>query len=251
MEGRNNKLRLFFVQKKKGHIMEGKIITFLGPDHKVGTTTIAKAVAQDIARKNPEKKVLFIDAEGEYLGMWDAGIPKILEDKQDNIASIMKMARQKDNLYVIKSTRAENAAFHPDMAEFFIQTLKDSSGMDFIICAAGEIEHSMALGSIFAADAVYVVLTHGPYCEGCLRRFEWMRCLYEKLAINIKGLIINRYDKLSAYSPMYIMERLQVDESMLYKVRTAKNIDRDRFSLAEKDNLAFSKDIGMLVKEII
>lgn len=227
--------------------MSGKVITFLGPDHKVGTTTIAKAVAQSIAEDYPEKKVLLIDAEGEYLGMWDSGLlaPSI---KQDDIASVVKMSRQKDNLYAIKSYKYATDAFHPDMAEFFIKTLKDTADMDYIICAAGEIEQGMALGSLFAADKVYIVLTHGSDCEESIRRFEWMRVLYEKLELNIKGFVVNRYDKLSAFSPMYIVERLQIEESNLFKVRTARKRDISMFS---KENEDFSTDIKALVNEII
>ena len=232
--------------------MTGKVITFLGPDHKAGTTSIAKAIAEAIAKDHPDKKVLFIDAEGEYLGMWRHGIKIETEEGSKDIASIIKMARQKDNLFAMTSCQAVDDLFHPDMAEYFISSLKGSSDMDYIICASGEIEHSMAIGSLLAADSIYIVFSHDQNCESGLRRYEWMKALYEKLDLKIDGFILNKFNKMSAYSPWYIVQRLGIDESILYSIRTAEQgQEKATFSMLGRDNPEFTKDIKSLVKTII
>lgn len=206
----------------------GLIISFYGADHKCGTSMISQCFAEYTASNNPNKNVLLIHAENgdgsEYSPSVNESLESIrpyLAEKLIDCNSVMEKSRYKDNLFIIGGAAKPGTSnlYHPDMAQYLFASL--SENFDYVICDTGsEIEHAMTLGALFSADYVYVVTTQDEYC---IRRFEWVKPVLDKINIRLSGVIINKFDENEINNEDLVAMRTGMPEDRILCVRCSKN----------------------------
>lgn len=236
-----------------------KVFAFLGADHKCGTSQICQCVAELTASENPLHKVLLLHAHSsagtDYSPAAAESMERIrpyLADRLLDMEEITEKARWKDNLSVIGGADkpGSDGLYHPDMAGFFLDRLADY--YDIILCDCGaDIENGLALGSLFKAGRIYVVLSQS---ETAIRRYEWLRPLYEKLGLTETSYVINRFRSGSVYSGDYMEKRLGLTSEKMFTVRETKNGDSsetDGKSLLYYRDGRFRKNIRAIEKDIL
>ena len=237
----------------------GRIISFHGADHRCGCSMLAQCAAEKAARQRPDCSVLLVHAEQSAGPMYSPGTGESMErlrpflsEKLLNIKEIIQRSLYKDNLYIIAGTDlpGSSESFHPDMSEWFMKSAAQS--FDLVICDSGaNIEHGLALGALFASDCIYMVLDQS---ESAFRRYEWLSALYDKLALNIRGFVLNRFTKDSPFSRAYAAKRLGTDRSRVFTVSASSYGDLaeidERSLLCYRDD-RFSEDMGTLASAVM
>jgi len=235
------------------------IVSFFGADHKCGCSQISQCTAEKIATSHPELKVLLIHAEEKIgddfspnLGESIERIKPYIKGKLYDTEELLSKSNYLKNLYIIGGANELGSAsiFHPDLASSFITEMKKL--FDIILCDCGaDLDHGLSLGSLFSADKLYIVYTQS---ESSIKRFEWMKCLFDKLELDTSHVIINKYTKRSPYDIKYFENRLGLQTENITTICKAE--DGDMAEILEKSllgfrNKAFSKDITILSEEIL
>lgn len=236
-----------------------KVFVYYGVDHKCGTSMICQSVAEKIAKEFPELKILVVHTEGRRGTDYVSGVSESMERIRPYLAEgfldgeeILNKSKLKDNLYFIAGEEQLDCAdrYHPNMSALFLSTMKDE--FDLIFCDSGsEIENSLALGSLFVADAVYIIMQQS---ESALRRFEWLYPLYSKLNVKTAGYLVNKYDKESPYSIKYIQQRLDFLDKQLITICESlqgKQAEIERCTLNRYNEKAYNKDIEEMANHIL
>ena len=237
----------------------GRIITFYGADHKCGTSMMAQCFAEYAASKFKEYNVLLVHAENGDGELYSPCVHESLETIRPYLAeklidcnSIMEKSRYKDNLFIIGGASKPGTAnlYHPDMAQYLFSALAGS--FDLIVCDSGsEIEHGMSLGAMFGADLMYVILTQEEYC---IRRFEWVKALFDKINIKPAGAVINCFSADAVNSKDLIAMRMGIDESCIFCIRESKrgkDAAQDGKSLLAYKDAKFRKDFLSAAENIL
>ncbi len=237
----------------------GRIVTFHGADHKAGVSQTALGTAESLAENYPYLKVLLIHMEGRSGREYAPQIRECLEDirpyLQDRVMDgqeIGEKAQYKGNLYVIGGDENPGSAegYLPDMAEYMLDTF--AGLFDVVLCDAGsDIEHAMALGSLFSADRIYYVLSQS---EICFRRAEWLRPLYEKLELEAGRYVLCGCDKNSPFTASYSAKRLGADSVGLFCVRASRkgaDAEIEGRSLYSFRESSYRRDIDAIAGDIV
>ena len=159
----------------------------------------------------------------------------------------MERSLVRKGLHVISSGSRLGGAgdMHPDSAAFLLEALRDR--FDLIICDAGcEPDRGFSLGLLMASAWILPVLNQN---ENCLRRYEWLRPLYSRLGLRLRGPVIGRFSPSSACSAGYIARRLDADATEMICVRASRFGDQaesDGRMLLEYRDPSFKKDIAEL-----
>ncbi|NCB41086.1 MAG: hypothetical protein EOM59_00445 [Clostridia bacterium] len=201
-----------------------KIFVYYGIDHKCGTSMVCQSIAERIAKEFPQLKVLLIHTEGRCGTDFVSGVSESMERIRPYLCEgvldaeeILSKSKLKENLYFIAGEEQLDSArlYQPSMSDLLLSSMR--AKFDLIFCDSGsEIEHGLALGSLFAADAIYLVMVQS---ESALRRFEWLYPLYSKLSVKTAGYLINKYDKENPYSKKYMKQRLGLKEHSFLTIR--------------------------------
>ena len=236
-----------------------KVFVYYGADHKCGTSMICQSVAERIANEFPELKILVVHTEGRKGSDFVSGISESMERIRPYLAEgfldaeeIFSQSKLTRNLYFIAGEEQLDSAssYPPGMSDLFLSTMK--SKFDLIFCDSGsDIEHGLALGSLFVADAVYIVMLQS---ESVLRRFEWLYPLYSKLNVNTAHYIINKYDKENPFSIRYIQDRLGFSINQFLTVRESPQgcqAEIERCTLNKYNDRAYVKDITRMANTIL
>jgi len=234
------------------------IICFHGADHKCGVSMISQCVAEALAEKYEDRNVLLVHTESnhgsDYFPQFSESMENIRPYLTGNLVDteeVMEKARVSRNLSIIGGPTNSECSwdYRPDMTEFFLRALKDR--YDYIVCDSGsELEHGLALGSMFAADIRCIVLGQN---EMCLRRYEWMRPLYEKLNMFYGLYIINPYSRKNMYEKKYLAARLQLSTDKLITVRESScgwRAEMEGKSLLNYKSKGYEKDINKLINRM-
>ena len=235
------------------------VFCFHGSDHKVGVSQLSQCVAEYIALEYPDKSVMLVHSDGCCGENYSIGIGESMDhirpylaDRLINIDELKTRSHWKNNLYIIGGAKNPESGFslNPDMSEFLLKEIAPE--FDVVICDSGaEINYGMALGTLFAADFIYLVISQ---TESSVNRYEWQRTLYRNLALNIDRFIVNRYDRGSLYSKSYIAERLNCQANGLLCVRSHKKgfeSETDKKSLLFYRDPQFRKDIGIIAEDML
>ena len=230
-----------------------KIYSFFGVDHKCGTSMLCQSVAELIAAERPSLRVLLIHAEGDagtgYTG-FEAGVmermhPALAQGLYD-VEEMLERSVWKENLSFIAGADPleDSGAYRPQEAEAFFRLLKSS--FDLILSDSGSrIDHGLALGSLFAADGVFLIASQN---ESALRKFERLLPLYIKLELPTLACLINRFSLDSPYSLGYIRERLCAFGEPFYPISLSpagpRAETRGESLLQQKDRI-FADEIRM------
>jgi len=237
----------------------GKTISFFGADHKCGTSMVAQCAAEILSASLPELNIILIHAEGaignDYTKAVCESLDSIrpyLEERLLDAHSLVKKSREKSNLYYISGTSKLESAFnfHPDMGEYYVKKLAEE--FDLVICDCGsEIEHGLSLGSIFSSDYLYLVASQS---ESAIKRYEFQKVLFDKLRIDIRRLILNKYDRKLPNTVSFVAERLLMENEEILPLRFSPYGMMAEFeseSLISCGDEGYRKDIEILCRDII
>lgn len=237
----------------------GLITAFYGADHKCGTSMIAQSVAEYIAENNKNQNVLLVHTESGTGDLYSPSVQESLESIRPYLAeklidtrSVTEKSRYKDNLYIINgpSKPGTSGLYHPDMAQYLFESLSES--FDFVICDTGsEFEHGMCIGALFGADKVYVVTTQQEYA---VRRYEWTRSFFEKVAIRPSAVIVNYYSGYGLNTRKMISDRAGVAMDRIFCVRRSEygqRAEEDNKTILSLRDRRFAKDIAIVAEDIL
>ena len=237
----------------------GRIITFHGVDHKAGVSQTALGTAEYLTENYPYLKVLLIHMEGrsgrEYAPQIRESLETIRPYLSDHVLDgreTGEKAQYKGNLYVIGGDENPGSAegYLPDMAQYMLDEFADC--FDVILCDSGsEIEHAMALGALFSADRLYLVLSQS---EICFRRAEWLLPLYEKLDLAETRFVLCRCEKTSPFTQSYAAKRLETEADRIFAIRASKkgpDAEIEERSLYSYRESLYRKDIGAVAEDIV
>ena len=212
-----------------------KVFTFHGTDCSCGCAWLGRRTAEMAAEKRRDLRILLVHAShSEAAGSCAGGtsmetIRPYLYARKTPPAGIAERTGCRGDLSVISGAgpSAEFGSFCPDMSEAFIK--KMSSEYDIVICDSGsEIGQGLPLGAMFASDSIYMVFSHS---EESFRRFEWLRPLYDKLGLKMRGYVLDRFPADTVYSAEYVSERLGVAPERVFMVpEAALRTDMERIA---------------------
>jgi len=235
------------------------VVAFYGCDHKCGTTMIAQSVAEAIAAKEKNLKVLLINTSKDASDMFCPNVCESLEsirpylmERLVDMEDLIEKSKYKDNLYVIGGTKTPGIEhnFHPDMGEYLLTAA--SNKFDLVICDAGaEIDHSMSIGSLFACDDMYVIVTQS---EACIRQYECFMGLNKNLNLPIRKLIVNKYSKNAINNKAVICTRLKTDADDVITISESYYGDKaeiEQKTLYQLRDIKFRKEIDVLAKDVL
>lgn len=236
-----------------------KVVSFFGADHKCGAGMISQCIAERIAAVAPKLKVLLIHTNGRSCTEYSPTVSESMDNIRPYLADqlldsheILEKSRWKDNLYIIAGSQELGSAslYDPAMTNYMLEALDRE--FDLLICDSGcEIEHGLSLGSLIAAENIWMVLTQN---ESALRRYEWQRPLMEKLHLKTDRFVINKYDKSNPYNCRYITERLNLDPERTFTVRQSEyggRAEYDERSLVNYPGSGFRKEIDAVAAKIL
>ena len=237
----------------------GRIVTFHGIDHKAGVSQTALGTAESLAENYPYLKILLIHMENrsgrEYAPQIRESLETIrpyLQDKVLDGEETGVKAQIKGNLYIIGGDENPGSAegYLPDMAEYMLDAF--AGVFDVVLCDSGsEIEHAMALGAMFSADRLYLVLSQS---EVCFRRAERLLPLYGQLDLAEERFVLCRCDKNSPFSASYCAKRLACEQDRVFSVRASKkgsDAEIENRSLYSYREGVYRKDIDALAEDIV
>ena len=237
----------------------GRIVTFHGIDHKAGVSQTALGTAESLSENYPYLKILLIHMEGrsgrEYAPQIRESLETVRPYLQDRVLDgreVGEKAQYKGNLYIIGGDENPGSAegYLPDMAQYMLDGF--AQNFDVVLCDSGsEIEHAMALGALFSADRLYLVLSQS---EICFRRAEWLTPLYEKLDLAEERFVLCRCDKNSPFTAAYAAKRLETDADRIFSVRVSKkgsDAEIENRSLYSYREGPYRKDIDALAEDIV
>ena len=131
---------------------------------------------------------------------------------------------------------------------------QDHSGVGAAIpdaLQAWRIKQLKKFGCNSRSDCIYMVLDQS---ESAFRRYEWLSPLYDKLALNIRGFVLNRFSKDSPFSRAYAAKRLGADRHRVFTVSASSYGDLaeidERSLLGYRDD-RFSEDMGTLAADVM
>ncbi len=236
-----------------------KVFAFHGADHKCGTSMICQSVAERIAMEFPQKNILVVHTEGRRGTDYATGVGESLDRIKPYLAEgvldgdeVFVKSKWKDNLFMVAGSGQLDSAhsYHPDMSDFFLASMRVR--FDLILCDSGsEIEHGLALGSLFSSDGIYIVMVP---TESAIKRYEWLAPLYQKLKLNLAGYVINRFDLDSPYNKPYIKDRLAIREDLIVTVHDSaqgKQAETEGHTLLNYHDGNYSKDITIVANKVL
>lgn len=235
-----------------------QICTFFGMDHKCGSTMVAQSVAESLAAKFQNRKILLIHTECDGNNIFSPNVGESLENIQPylterliDMGEIAEKSRYKDNLYIIGGNYKPGSTSNlsPEMSEYLLDAAAEL--FDMIICDSGaDLEHGMSLGSLFAANHIYLVTTSS---EATVRKGEYSVSFFRQINLPITKLVVNKYSKRSVNSIDLISERLGFNKENLFVINESDNGDRaeheERSIYSMKDS-RFRKEIDRIADDI-
>jgi hypothetical protein len=231
---------------------------FHGIDSKVGTTMIALSVAEAVAEKLPERKILFLALNGrestEYVKERTEGIAALksrLESRllgEDELAAHCPRVK---NLSVLGGVvnEEEERYYMPESAV----CLMDVAGRVFdtvIVDAGNRLDNGLAFGALSYDTNRFLVLTQQ---ETALSRWEKRKPMYERLGIMPKAYILNNYIEKDIYPADYVARRFAEERRQFHCVRFVRDGRRaeiERKTLRTSASETFPDDIANLADAV-
>lgn len=236
-----------------------KVFAFLGGDHKCGTSMISQSVAESVASRLKDLKVLLIHAEKDENNIFSPNVGESLEnirpyltERLIDMGEIASKSRYKDNLYIIggNSKPGSSGSFSPSMSEYLLSAA--SAIFDIVICDSGaDVENGMSIGSLFSANNIYLVSTSS---EATLKKEEFAMSFYRKLNLPISKIIINKYSKRKVNSVELICERLGFVKDDMFVISQSENGDRaeqEERSIYSMKDYKFKREIDKVADDLV
>ena len=235
-----------------------QICTFFGMDHKCGSSMISQSVAEALAAKLLDQKILLIHTECDGNNLFSPNVGESLEsihpyltERLIDMGELAEKSRYKDNLYIIGGNYKPGSTSNlsPEMSEYLLDAASEI--FDIIVCDSGaDFEHGMSLGSLFAANNIYLVTTPS---EASVRKGEYSVSFFKQINLPLTKLIINKYSKKSVNSFDLISARLGFKKDNLFIVSESDNGDRaeqEERSIYSMKDTRFRKEIDKIADDI-
>lgn len=181
------------------------VITFFGADHSVGTTMMATACAEQLARMvhgriglffmNEQPGTLYLkDRPGGGIGIDEIRMKlfnHILTRKELNEAYM-----DYKNLAVLRGpgNLLSNRHYHPEHAERLL-TLASSDFDALIVDAGANIEYGLAVGALTSSQQNYLITTQQESSKSRFERIEQQVFKPLKLSSDQFFMVVNKYVK--------------------------------------------------------
>lgn len=185
---------------------------------------LCQSVGEFIAKEKPEWKILIVHTEEDTGTHYTTGSPESFDRIRPELAEgfldvsdIAARSQCSENLHFIAGTDPlrGDGKYYPNHSDQLLKSLSEC--FDVILCDSGShIGHGLALGSLFAAHGIFLVMIQA---ETCIRRFERLIPLYQKLNVQTMGCLVNRFVENNPLSIAYIKERLIDFSHPFYTVR--------------------------------
>lgn len=196
------------------------IHVFHGVDSKSGTTMISQSVAEFLAKNKKDHKVIFLSLHGrpgtEYVdrvGESMEGLKLHLGNEMLNVERLMERSRRRDDLYQVGGVYSldQVRAFTPDMCVYLLESI--APVFDLVIVDSGnDLDNPLALGAFEASKNIYCVLSQQ---EAMLNRHELLQPYYEKLGLDFKAYILNKFITSDPRTVSYVEKRLGLEKPLV------------------------------------
>lgn len=235
------------------------IHVFHGADGKIGTTMITQSVAEYIASKRRDLKVMMISLHGrpgtEYVhkvGESVEGIRLHLDSRVLNTDKLIEECRITDNFHILGGVESIEQVrdYRPDMAVYLLESLEGVFDLIFVD-AGNDIDNALAVGALEHAEDRYCVITQQ---ESILRRYESIKFFYDRLGISFSSFIVNKHTDVDPYDLRYIEKRLGLPPERLVKVGVSgyeRRAESERRTLLYYKNDEFCRDIHGIANRIL
>ncbi|MDR2770540.1 MAG: hypothetical protein LBB57_00720 [Clostridiales Family XIII bacterium] len=227
---------------------------FHGIDNKVGVTMVALSVAESVAERLPEKRVLFLALNGresmdyvregaESIDALKSRLESRLLGEDELIAHCLRLK----NLSVLGgiANEEEERYYMPEASAFLLDVA--GRAFDIIVTDSGSrLDNGLAFGALSYDANRFLVLTQQ---ETALARWEKRKGLYERLGVMPKAYILNNYIEKDIYPADYVARRFAEDGRRFYCVRFVqggRQAEIERKSLWAGAADGFTGDIAAL-----
>jgi hypothetical protein len=237
----------------------GEHFIFYGIDHKVGTTMIALSIAEVVAERLPEKKVLFLAMNGrestEYVRESTESVDALrsrLESRLLGEEELIAHCLRVKNLSVLGGiANEEEERYHMPEGTVF---LLDVAGRAFDIVVAdcgNRLDNGLSFGALSYDAKRFLVLTQQ---ETALARWERRKTLYERLGLMPKAYILNNYIEKDIYPADYVARRFAEERRQFHCVRFVqggRQAEIERKTLWAGAAEGFKDDIAALADALV
>jgi MinD-like ATPase involved in chromosome partitioning or flagellar assembly len=227
---------------------------FHGVDHKVGTTMIALSVAEAVAERQPEKRVLLLALNGrestEYVREGAESVDALrsrLESRLLGEEELIAHCLHVKNLSVLGGVvnEEEERYYMPEAAAFLLDVA--GRAFDLVVADSGNrLDNGLAFGALAYDVNRFLVLTQQ---ETALTRWEKRRVLYERLGVMPKAYILNNYIEKDICPADYVARRFAEEQRPFHRVRFVQGGRRaeiERKSLWVSAAEGFKDDVAAL-----
>ncbi|MDR2132366.1 MAG: hypothetical protein LBP30_03360 [Clostridiales Family XIII bacterium] len=227
---------------------------FHGIDHKVGTTMVALSVAEALAERLPEKKVLFLALNGresaEYVRAGAESVDALksrLESRLLGEEELIAHCFCAKNLYALGgiANEEDERYYMPEAASFLLDVA--GRAFDFVVADGGNrLDNGLAFGALLYDANRFLVLTQQ---ETALARWEKRKALYERLCVMPKAYVLNNYVEKDIYPADYVARRFEEERERFHCVRFVQGGRRaeiERKTLWASAADGFADDIAAL-----
>ncbi len=235
-----------------------KVIAFHGADNKVGTTMITQSIAESIAKKLEDRKVLFISLTGDKNCEFNKNSKTFIKNFKANIEgelltgdNLERSTYRQDNLYIIGGIGNEKNVrdYFPKHGEYILNKAREV--FDLILVDTGsELDQGLALGGLIYSDLRYLVMTQQETAiasyEQKIDDLKFMDILFEKV-------ILNKYLIEDYYNLKYIKNRLNLEKECLIVGYSDlyRQAEREKMTFFSMKSSKVKKDIEKISNDIL
>ncbi len=242
--------------------MIGKLVALHGGNHQTGTTMIAQSLAELIALRKPDMRVLLITLNNRKNAGFVREQVRSIDDYRAQLDSrllireeFLSATRRRNNLHMLAGLvrEEEERYYYPETAEYLLTAVEED--FDLMVSDTGScLDNGLAYGGLRLTERRLLVLNQ---MESTVRRIEEQRERYREAGIHFHRFILNRYQEEDPYSVEYLSQRLRIPGEMILTVHLAgyaRQAEMEYRSLMEFRDEAYREDIrkiaNMLLKEM-
>lgn len=239
--------------------MMRKLVALHGGDHKTGTTMLAQSLAELIALRKKDMKVLLITLNSrKNIGFVRERVQTI-DDYRVQLDSrllireeFLQSTRRSNNFHMLAglAREEEERYYHPETAEYLLKSIEDD--FDLIISDTGCcLDNGLAYGGLQMAGQRFFVLNQ---MESTIRRAEEQGSRYQKAGILFNQIILNQFREKDPYSVSYLAERLDFPKEgflLVHQADYSRQAEMEYRTLMEYRDEIYREDIRKLANVVL
>lgn len=239
--------------------MMKKLIAFHGGDHKTGTTMVAQSMAELIALRKKDLKVLLITLNSRKNAGFVRERVQTIDDYRIQLDSrllireeFIQSTRCRKNLHMLAGLVREDEEryYHPETAEYLLKSIEED--FDLIISDTGCcLDNGLAFGGLRMASQRYLVLNQ---MESTIRRVEEQRDRYQEAGIPFQQIILNQFREKDPYTVSYLSQRLEIPKETFHLIRQAdyaRQAEMEYRTLMEYRDEGYREDVRCIANSLL